>query len=96
MECHQGLVEHCTPSPSPSPHTHTPHHPPPTHKHTPHTLGGDFTVNLYTQRHPYISSTAKEFDPNLGRHDDFYLIGPYIFAQVWTSVWTVDAPTPFL
>lgn len=22
-----------------------------------------------------------EFDPTLGRHDDFVLLGPYIFAQ---------------
>ena len=39
-------------------------------------------MGLYTQHHPYGTATAREFDPNLGRHDDFALIGPYIFAQV--------------
>jgi len=42
---------------------------------------GNFTVGLYTQHHPYGRATTREFDPNLGRHDDFALVGPYIFAQ---------------
>ena len=72
------------------PHTSLPHlppTPPPTTPPTPtHTLGGSFTVNLYTQHHPYGSSTASVFDPNLGRHDYFAVVGPYIFAQVWTGL----------
>ena len=63
-------------SPSPTLHTHT---------HT-HTLGGNFTVSLYTQHHPYGSSTRNVFDPNLGRHDDFAVVGPYIFAAVCVCV----------
>ena len=43
--------------------------------------GGDFTVGLYSQRSPYTDATKMEVDPNLGRHDDFALVGPYIFAQ---------------
>ena len=43
--------------------------------------GGDFTVGLYSQRSPYNPAAKKEVDPNLGRHDDFLLLGPYIFAQ---------------
>ena len=45
------------------------------------TVGGDYTVGLYSQRAPYTDATRTEVDPNLGRHDDFFLIGPYIFAQ---------------
>ena len=44
-------------------------------------VGGDFTVGLYSQRSPYTDATQREVDPNLGRHDDFFLVGPYIFAQ---------------
>lgn len=43
--------------------------------------GGDNTVGLYSQRYPFTEATRKEVDPNLGRHDDFLLVGPYIFAQ---------------
>jgi hypothetical protein len=51
-------------------------------KATPHSSSeGSFTVSLRTQRVPFSSSTLREFDPNLGRHDDFLLVGPYIFAQ---------------
>lgn len=39
------------------------------------------TVSLYTQRYPYGQETQVEFDPNLGRHEGFLLLGPYIFAQ---------------
>ena len=42
---------------------------------------GDFTVSLRTQQVPFNAHTSKEFDPALGRHDDFELVGPYIFAQ---------------
>ena len=42
---------------------------------------GNFTVSLYTQRYPFGPNTQQEFDPNLGRHEDFLLVGPYIFAQ---------------
>lgn len=38
-------------------------------------------MSLRTQRIPYTGSTLTEFDPNLGRHDGFLLLGPYIFAQ---------------
>ena len=44
-------------------------------------VGADFAVSLRTQRVPYNVATLREFDPNLGRHDDFLLLGPYIFAQ---------------
>ena len=44
-------------------------------------VGGNYTVGLYSQRAPYTAVTRREFDPNLGRHDDFLLLGPYIFAQ---------------
>ena len=44
-------------------------------------LGGNFTVGLYSQRSPYTGATKVEVDPNLGRHDDFALVGPYLFAQ---------------
>lgn len=43
--------------------------------------GSNVTVSLYTQHDPYTSATLKEFDPSLGRHDDFLLLGPYIYAQ---------------
>lgn len=43
--------------------------------------GQDFTVSLRTQRSPYNSQTFREFDPNLGLHDEFLLLGPYIFVQ---------------
>ena len=43
--------------------------------------GGNYTVGLYSQRSPYTEATKREVDPNLGRHDDFLLLGPYIFAQ---------------
>ena len=39
------------------------------------------TVSLYTQHYPYGSATQEEFDPNLGRHEAFLLLGPYIFVQ---------------
>ena len=45
------------------------------------TTGGDNTVGLYSQRYPYSDATKREVDPTLGRHDDFLLVGPYIFAQ---------------
>ena len=38
-------------------------------------------MGLYSQRSPYTEATRREVDPNLGRHDDFLLVGPYIFAQ---------------
>ena len=38
-------------------------------------------MGLYSQRAPYTEATRREVDPNLGRHDDFLLLGPYIFAQ---------------
>ena len=38
-------------------------------------------MGLYSQRSPYTKATRREVDPNLGRHDDFFLVGPYIFAQ---------------
>ena len=41
--------------------------------------GGNYTVDLYYQVSPY--GTAIEVDPNLGRHDGFLMVGPYIFAQ---------------
>ena len=44
-------------------------------------IGNNFTVSLRTQRAPYNVGSMQEFDPNLGRHDDFLLLGPYIFAQ---------------
>ncbi len=44
-------------------------------------VGGNFTVSLYTQHSPYTNKTLEEFDPSLGRHDDFLLLGPYIYAQ---------------
>ena len=44
-------------------------------------VGGNFTVGLYSQKSPYTGSTKTEVDPKLGRHDDFLLLGPYIFAQ---------------
>ena len=39
----------------------------------------NLTVNLYTSDHPY--KTHREFDPKLGSHDAFLIVGPYIFAQ---------------
>ena len=36
-------------------------------------------MGLYYQISPY--GNAVEVDPNLGRHDDFVMVGPYIFAQ---------------
>ncbi|CAI8030523.1 Sortilin-related receptor [Geodia barretti] len=42
---------------------------------------GNYTVSLFTQRYPFGAETQQEFDPNLGRHEDFFLLGPYIFAQ---------------
>ena len=39
-------------------------------------------MDLFTQRHPYTDQDRAEFDPNLGKHDGFLLLGPYIFAQV--------------
>ena len=41
----------------------------------------EYTVGLYTQHYPYGPSTQEEFDPNLGHHRDFLLVGPYIFVQ---------------
>eukprot|EP00731_Ephydatia_muelleri_P020374 Em0013g101a len=41
---------------------------------------GNYTVHLYTKQPPFTNA-AQEFDPNLGRHDDFLLLGQYIFAQ---------------
>lgn len=41
----------------------------------------NYTVSLYTQHYPYGPETQEEFDPNLGRHEAFLLVGPYIFAQ---------------
>ena len=46
------------------------------------TTGGDFTVDLFTIKYPYTPKSVEEFDPNLGRHDDFVIVGPYIFVQV--------------
>ena len=42
---------------------------------------GNHTVSLYTQHYPYGPDTQEEFDPNLSRHQDFLLVGPYIFAE---------------
>ena len=42
---------------------------------------GNHTVSLYTQRYPFGEATQQEFDPNLGRHEGFLLLGPYIFVQ---------------
>ncbi len=42
-------------------------------------LGGNYTVGLYVQSLPYNNPT--EVDPNLGRHDAFLMVGPYIFVQ---------------
>ena len=39
----------------------------------------NLTVNLYTSAYPFTEVT--EFDTNLGDHDGFLLMGPYIFAQ---------------
>ena len=39
-------------------------------------------VDLYTQTHPYGSSSRKEFDPLLGSHDAFLMVDRYIFVQV--------------
>lgn len=39
------------------------------------------TVSLYTQKYPYGPDTQVEFDPNLGRHEAFLIVGPYIFVQ---------------
>ena len=39
-------------------------------------------VDLYTQTHPYGSSSRKEFDPSLGPHDAFLMVDRYIFVQV--------------
>ena len=50
-----------------------------THTHTHTGPNQDFTVHLSYTVYPYTQSL--EFDPNLGRHDDFLLLGPYIFAQ---------------
>ena len=36
-------------------------------------------MGLYYQISPY--GNAIEVDPKLGRHDDFVMVGPYIFAQ---------------
>ena len=41
----------------------------------------NYTVSLLTQRAPFSSATKHEFDPTLGKHDDFLLLGRYIFAQ---------------
>ena len=43
--------------------------------------GANFTVSLQTQRLPFNGDTVQTFDPNLGRHDAFLLLGRYIFAQ---------------
>ena len=42
---------------------------------------GNFTVSLLSQRAPFNNQTLREFDPTLGKHDDFLLLGRYIFAQ---------------
>ena len=42
---------------------------------------GNNTVGLYTQRYPFGSETQEEFDPNLGRHNAFLLVGAYIFVH---------------
>ena len=42
---------------------------------------GNHTVGLFTQHYPYGPDTQREFDPNLGRHEEFLLLGPYIFVQ---------------
>lgn len=39
----------------------------------------NLTVNLYKSDHPYTSHSL--FDPKLGSHDAFVIVGPYIFAQ---------------
>ncbi len=36
-------------------------------------------MGLYVQTPPYNNPT--EVDPNLGRHDAFVMVGPYIFVQ---------------
>ncbi len=48
-------------------------------------LGGNDTMDLYTLTRPYAAADKTEFDPNLGKHDAFLLLGPYIFAQVSNS-----------
>lgn len=42
-------------------------------------------MSLRTQHSPYTSDTLQEFDPNLGKHDAFLLVGPYIFVQSTNS-----------
>ncbi|KAL5471537.1 hypothetical protein EMCRGX_G029661 [Ephydatia muelleri] len=51
---------------------------------------GNYTVHLYTKQPPFTNA-AQEFDPNLGRHDDFLLLGHYIFVQQ-----TDPSGSPFL
>ncbi len=40
-------------------------------------------MDLFTLTRPYATADKTEFDPNLGKHDAFLLLGPYIFAQVF-------------
>ena len=60
--------------------------------------GGNYTVHLYTKQPPFTNA-AQEFDPNLGRHDDFLLLGQYIFAQVCGGVvceyWSTASCVPY-
>ncbi len=38
-------------------------------------------MSLQTQRSPFGASTLQTFDPNLGKHDAFLLLGRYIYTQ---------------
>ena len=40
----------------------------------------NYSLNLYTSVYPYTDDPV-EFDPNLGDHDRFLVVGRYIFAQ---------------
>ena len=44
--------------------------------------GGNYTVQLYTQRAPYGTAQMTEFDPSIGKHDDFLIVDRYMFLQV--------------
>ena len=44
-------------------------------------LTGRTTQLVCTHSTPYGPDEEQEFDPSLGRHEGFLLVGPYIFAQ---------------
>ena len=52
-------------------------------------------MSMYTQHYPYTSATVQEFDPSLGRHDDFLLQGPYIYAQKTNSNGVISLYTSY-